>query len=49
LRIISNRILDVKTQYPIDLLVQIKPMPDEFIERQISFAREIMSRGMRLM
>jgi len=48
-RSISNRILDLRTRYPIDLLVHTKPMHEEFIERQSSFAREITSRGTRLL
>jgi len=48
-RSVSNRILDLRTQYPIDLLVHTKPMHDEFIERQSSLARQIMSEGVRLL
>jgi predicted nucleotidyltransferase len=46
---ISDRILDLRTRYPIDLLVHTKPMHREFIERRSSFARQIMSKGARLL
>jgi predicted nucleotidyltransferase len=46
---ISDRILDLRTRYPIDLLVHTKPMHREFVERKSSFARQIMSRGTRLL
>jgi len=48
-RSISDRILDLRTRYPIDLLVHTKPMHQEFVERKSSFAREIMNRGTRLL
>lgn len=48
-RSISNRILDLRTRYPIDLIVQTRPMHDEFVERKSSFAHETMSRGTRLL
>ena len=48
-RSISDRILDLRTRYPIDLLVHTKPMHEEFIERQSSFAHEITTRGTRLL
>ena len=48
-RSVSNRLLDLRTQYPIDLLVHTKPMHDEFVERRSSFARQIMSEGVRLL
>ncbi len=46
---VSDRILDLRTCYPIDLLVHTKPMHQEFVERKSSFARQIMNRGMRLL
>lgn len=46
---VSDRILDLRTCYPIDLLVHTKPMHQEFVARKSSFARQIMSRGMRLL
>ena len=48
-RSVSDRILNLRTRYPIDLLVHTKPMHDEFVERDSSFAREIMTRGTRLL
>ena len=48
-RSISNRILDLRTRYPIDLLVHTRPMHHEFIQRKSSFARQLMSRGTRLL
>ena len=48
-RQISNQILDLRTRYPIDLLVHTRPMHIEFIERKSSFARQIMSEGARLL
>jgi predicted nucleotidyltransferase len=48
-RSISNRILDLRTQFPVDLLVHTKPMHDEFVAQDSSFAREIMSKGTRLL
>ncbi len=46
---VSNRILDLRMRYPIDLLVHTKPMHREFIARNSSFARQIMSEGRRLL
>jgi predicted nucleotidyltransferase len=48
-RRISNQILDLRTRYPIDLLVHTRPMHREFVERESSFARQIMSEGARLL
>ncbi len=48
-RSISDRILDLRMRYPIDLLVHTKPMHREFVERKSSFARQVMSRGTRLL
>jgi len=48
-RSISDRILDLRMRYPIDLLVHTKPMHREFVERKSSFARQIMSKGTRLL
>lgn len=48
-RSISDRILDLRTRYPIDLIVHTRPMHQEFVARDSSFAREIMSRGTRLL
>jgi predicted nucleotidyltransferase len=48
-RRISNQILDLRTRYPIDLLVHTRPMHHEFIERRSSFARQIMNEGARLL
>lgn len=46
---ISDRILDLRTRYPIDLLVHTRPMHREFVARESSFARQIMSEGVRLL
>jgi predicted nucleotidyltransferase len=48
-RRISNQILDLRTRYPIDLLVHTRPMHREFVERKSSFARQVMSEGARLL
>ncbi len=48
-RSISNRILDLRTRYPIDLLVHTRPVHREFVERESSFSRQIMSEGIRLL
>lgn len=48
-RAVSNRILDLRTQYAIDLLVHTKPMHQKFIETDSSFARQIMEEGVRLL
>jgi predicted nucleotidyltransferase len=47
-RSVSNRILDLRLCYPIDLLVHTKAMHREFVKRKSSFARQIMSEGRRL-
>jgi len=46
---ISNRILDLRTRYPIDLIVHTKPMHREFIQRKSSFSRQVMDEGVRLL
>ncbi len=48
-RCVSNRILDLRIQYAIDLLVHTKPMHRKFIETDSSFARQIMEEGVRLL
>ncbi len=48
-RSVSDRILDLRTRYPIDLLVHTRPMHREFVARQSSFARQIMGEGVRLL
>ena len=48
-RAVSNRILDLRIRYSIDLLVHTKPMHQKFVETNSSFAREIMSEGARLL
>ncbi len=48
-RQVSDRILDLRTRYPIDLLVHTKPMHRQFVETQSSFARQIMTEGARLL
>jgi uncharacterized protein len=46
---VSDRILDLRLRYPIDLLVHTKPMHQEFVKQKSSFARQIMSQGTRLL
>jgi uncharacterized protein len=48
-RAVSNRILDLRTRYAIDLLVHTKPMHREFVKINSSFARQIMKEGVRLL
>ncbi len=48
-RKVSNQILDLRTRYPIDLLVHTKPVHQEFIAVKSSFSRQIMSEGIRLL
>ena len=48
-RSVSNQILDLRMRYPMDMLVHTRPMHQEFIERASSFARQITSRGTRLL
>lgn len=48
-RVVSDRILDLRTQYAIDLLVHTKPMHRKFVETDSSFARQIMEEGVRLL
>ncbi len=48
-RRISNRILNLRTRYPIDLIVHTKPMHREFVQRKSSFSRQIMDEGVRLL
>jgi len=48
-RAVSNRILDLRIRYSIDLLVHTKPMHRKFIETDSSFARRIMSEGATLL
>jgi predicted nucleotidyltransferase len=48
-RAVSNRIIDLRTKYSVDLLVHTRPMHRKFIETNSSFARQIMSEGTRLL
>jgi predicted nucleotidyltransferase len=48
-RTVSNRILDLRMRYSIDLLVHTKPMHRQFVETNSSFARQITSEGIRLL
>jgi uncharacterized protein len=48
-RAVSNRMLDLRTRYSIDLLVHTKPMHRKFVEIDSSFARQIMNEGTRLL
>ncbi len=46
---VSNRILDLRTRYAIDLLVHTKAMHRKFVETDSSFTRQIMKEGVRLL
>ena len=48
-RTVSNRILDLRMRYSIDLIVHTKPMHRQFVETNSSFARQITSEGIRLL
>ena len=48
-RSVSNRILDLRMRYSIDLLVHTKPMHRIFVETDSSFVRQITSEGIRLL
>ena len=48
-RAVSNRILDLRMQYAIDLLVHTKAMHRKFVEIDSSFARQIQNEGVRLL
>ncbi|MBN1359615.1 MAG: nucleotidyltransferase domain-containing protein [Sedimentisphaerales bacterium] len=48
-RAVSNRILNLRTRYAIDLLVHTKPMHREFVAIDSSFARRIIHEGARLL
>ena len=47
-RKISDKIIDLRMQYPIDLIVHTQPMHRKFIETNSSFAEQIMEEGKRL-
>ena len=47
-RSISDKIIDLRMRYPIDLIVHTKPMHQKFIETNSSFAEQIMEGGKRL-
>lgn len=47
-RNISDSIIDLRMQYPIDLIVHTRPMHRKFIETGSSFAKQIMEEGKRL-
>jgi len=42
---VSNRILDIRKRYAIDLLVHTKQMHEKFVELQSSFSKEILEQG----
>lgn len=42
---ISKSISDIKTKFPIDLLVHTKAMHQKFIELNSLFARELLTKG----
>ena len=47
-RSISDKIVDLRMQYPIDLIVHTQPMHEKFIETKSSFSEQIMEEGKRL-
>ena len=47
-RKISDKIVDLRMQYPIDLIVHTQPMHQLFIETKSSFSEQIMEEGKRL-
>ena len=42
---VSQKILDIRKRYAIDLLVHTKKMHEKFIELQSSFSKEILEKG----
>lgn len=44
-RKISDKIVDLRMQYPIDLIVHTQPMHRKFIEMKSSFSEQIMEEG----
>jgi len=42
---VSQKILDIRKKYAIDLLVHTKKMHERFVELQSSFAKEILQKG----
>jgi len=42
---VSQKILDIRKKYTIDLLVHTKKMNKKFIELQSTFAKEILEKG----
>ena len=42
---VSQKILDIREKYAIDLLVHTKKMHERFVELQRSFAKEILQKG----
>ncbi len=44
-RLISNKIIDIRTRASVDLLVHTKKMSEEFFKSKSSFAKEILEKG----
>jgi len=42
---VSQKILDIRKTYAIDLLVHTKKMHEKFVELQSSFSKEILEKG----
>ena len=42
---ISNAISDIKSRFPIDLIVHTRPMHSRFIKENSLFARQLLSQG----
>jgi len=42
---VSQKILDIRKKYAIDLLVHTKKMHEKFVELQSSFSKEILEKG----
>jgi predicted nucleotidyltransferase len=45
---ISRKIRDIKEEFPIDLIVHTRKMYEKFIQRNSSFSREILGKGIAL-
>ena len=48
IRSVSDKIIDLRMRYPIDLIVHTQPMHEKFIESDSSFAEQIMKEGKSL-
>ncbi len=46
---ISRSILDLRMEYPIDLIVHTQPMHEKFYNLESSFSKEIREHGIRIL